>query len=171
MHRPISVVVFGIVNFAFAALCVAGLIASVSLFSAGPDSMDSTIRLMHSFPAYTAWLRICIPLGALEALAALAAGIGMLLLRPWARLCSIVYAIYSIVFMVAAVLVNLTLMVQPMFQQARPDQVRAAAAAIGGPLTGTIGAFLLIIYPITLLVFMLRPRVAAAFRPPTSLPT
>jgi hypothetical protein len=168
MQRPASVTVFGILNFVFAAFGVIGLIASFALFSVPADSSDSVIKLMHQGPGYAAWLKVCIPLGVLSCAALLAAGIGLLSLKPWARILSIAYAICAIVFCVAALLINLIFMAQPMFQQVRPQQQLVAAVALGGPISGTIGDFFWPIYPILLLVFMLRPKVAAAFAPPVS---
>jgi hypothetical protein len=53
-----------------------------------------------------------------------------------------------------------------MFEQAPSQQELAVAGAIGGPLSGTVGGCFGLIYPIVLLAFLLRPKVAAAFRPP-----
>jgi len=169
MQRPPSVTLFGILNFVFAAFGVIGLITSFALFSLPADSSDSVIKLMHQSSGYAVWLKSCIPLGVLSCSALLAAGIGLLRLKSWARILSIVYAIYAIAFCLAALLINLIFMVQPMFQQVRPQQQLVAAVAIGGPISGTLGELLWPIYPILLLVFMLRPKVAAAFRPATPL--
>jgi hypothetical protein len=166
MQRPASIIVFGILNFVFAAFGVIGLIASFALFSAPADSSDSVIKLIHQVPAYAAWLRICIPLGILSCAALLAAGFGLLTFKPWARLLSIAYAIYAIVFVIAALGVNLYLMVQPFFDQVGQKQQLEAAAAVGGPLSGTVGGIFWIVYPAALLAFMLNSKVAAAFASP-----
>lgn len=166
MQRPISIIVFGILNFVFAAFGVIGLVASFALFSVPADSSDSVIKLMDQGPAYAAWLKVCIPLGMLGCAALLAAGFGLLALKSWARVLSIAYAIYAIALCLAALLINLIFMVQPMFQQVLPKQQLIAGVALGGPISGTLGELFWLIYPILLLVFMVSPKMAAAFRPP-----
>jgi hypothetical protein len=166
MQRPVSIIVFGILNFVFAALGVIGLISSLALFSVPVDSSDSVIKLMDQGPAYAAWLKICIPLGVLNCVALLAAGFGLLTLKPWARVLSVAYAIYAIVFCVAALLINLIFMAQPMFHQVQPHQQLVAGVALGGPISGTIGELFGPIYPILMLAFMLNSKAVAVFRPP-----
>jgi len=165
MQRPTSVTLFGILNFVFAAFGVIGLIGSLALFNLAANSNNSVFKLMHAGPSYVAWLKICIPLGLLSCAALLAAGIGLLRLEHWARLLSVAYAVYAIVFVLAGMGVNLFWMIQPMFKQAPRRAELAAAIAIGGPLSGTVGGLFWVLYPILLLVFMLRPKVVAAFGP------
>jgi hypothetical protein len=166
MQRPTSVTVFGILNIVFAAFGLFGLIASIALFFLPADSNNPVIKLIHESPGYAMWLKICIPLGVLSCSALLAAGIGLLYLKSWARILSIIYAIYAIVFGITGMVVNFIFMVQPMLEQARQEQGPEAAAATGGAIGGTIGGCFGLIYPILLLIFMTRPKVAAAFRPP-----
>jgi hypothetical protein len=170
MQRPVSVTMFGILNFVFAALGVIGLIASFAVFSVPADSSDSVINLMHQGSGYAGWLKACIPLGLLSCGTWLASGFGLLRLKPWARPLSIFCAIYGIVFCIATLLVNLALMVQPFDHQILPQQELAVAVAIGGPISGTLGELFWPVYPILLLVFMLSPKMAATFRPPAPLP-
>jgi hypothetical protein len=165
MQRPTSVTVFGIMNFVFAGFGVIGLIASFALFTLSADSNNSLIRLIPVGPAYFVWLKICVPLGLLSCAVLLVDGIGLLGLKPWARVLAIAYAIYAIVFTVVALWINLTLMVQAISVQIRPREELAVAGAIGGPVSGTVGVLFWLIYPIVLLVFMFLPKVVAAFRP------
>jgi len=171
MQRPASITVFGILNFVFVVFGIIGLIASFSLFSVPTDSSNSVIQLINQGPAYVVWLKICIPLGVLSCAILLAAGIGLLCLKPWARLLSIVYSIYAIIFTVVGMTVNLLLMAQPFFQQVGGRQEFEAAFAIGGPLSGTLGGIFWVVYPVALLVFMLSPKVVTAFCPSVSVQT
>lgn len=170
MQRPTSVTVFGILNIAFAAFGVFGLIFSIALFFLPADSNNPVIKLIHEIPGYAMWLKICIPLGVLSCLVLLAAGIGLLCMKSWARIFSIAYAIYAIVFGIIGMVINFIFMVQPMLEQAKQQQGPEAAAAIGGAIGGTIGGCFGLIYPVLLLIFMTRPKVVAAFRPSTPLP-
>lgn len=166
MQRPASVTVFGILNFVFAAFGVIGVIASITLFFPPPAATQPVLKLMHEGPAYAAWLKICIPLGLLSCAALVTAGIGLLWVKSWARNLSIAYSVYAIIFALVAMIINLALMAQPMFEQVPRRQQLEAAMAIGGPISGTIGGIFWLIYPVVLLIFMLRPKVAAALRPP-----
>ena len=166
MQRPVFVNLFGILNFVFAVFGVAGLIASFAALSVPPDSNDSVVKLMYQGPMYADWLKTCIPLGLLSCATWLASGFGLLRLKPWARPLSIFCSIYGIVLCVVTLLVNLALMVQPFDHQVLPQQELAAAVAIGGPISGTLGELFWPIYPVLLLVFMLSPKMAATFRSP-----
>jgi len=166
MQRPTSVTVFGILNIVFAALAILGLIGSIALFFM-PAGNNPVIKIIHENAAYAAWLKISIPLGLLSCSALLAAGIGLLRLKSWARALSIAYAIYAIVFGIIGPVVNFFFIIRPMLEQARQQQGSEAAGAIGGVIGGTIGGCLGVIYPVLLLIFMLRPTVVAAFNPPT----
>jgi hypothetical protein len=167
MQRPASVTIFGILNVLFAAFGVVGLIASFALFSVPEDPNSPVVKLLHQNASYTVWLKFCILLGLLSCVVLLAAGVGLLGLKPWARTLSMGYAIFAVVFAMMAMGINLFVMIQPLFEQVPPQQERAVAGAIGGPLSGTVGGCLGLIYPLVLLAFMLRPKVASAFRPPS----
>jgi hypothetical protein len=166
MQRPASVTILGILNVFFAALGVVGVIASFALLSVPADTNNPVVKLLHHNASYGVWLKICVVLGMFSCVILFAAGVGLLTLKPWGRTLSMAYAIYAIVFSFMAMGVNLFLMIQPLFEQASPHQEFGVAGAIGGPLSGTVGGCFGLVYPIILLTFMLRPRVATAFRPP-----
>ena len=105
-----------------------------------------------------------------QPVALLAAGIGLLKLKPWARLVSIAYAIYGVVMVVVGGVVNYFFLVQPLLAQAHTQPGPAAAAAIGGAIGGTLGSCFGLIYPVLLLIFMLRADVKAAFGPAAGSP-
>lgn len=166
MQRPASVIVFGFLNFVFAALGVIGLIASVTLLGLPADSNNPVIQFIHANPGYATWLKMCLALGVLGCALLLASGFSLLSLKPWARTASLICAIYLIVFYSGGILVNFAFMDTPMLGPARQQQAFDTVAAIGGPVNGTIGGLFWLIYPLLLLAFMLQPKVMAAFRPP-----
>ena len=132
MRRPTSVTVFGIMNFLFAGFGAIGVMASIALFTLSADSSNSLIKLIHGGPAYVVWMKSCIPLGLLSCAVLLADGVGLLYLKLWARVLSIAYAIYAIVFTVVGLWINLTLMVQAMSEEIQPREELAVPAPSAG---------------------------------------
>ena len=164
MKRPTAVTTFGILNIVFAAFGIFGVIGSAMMFAlAGNPSNNPVIQIIHDNPTYAAWMKLSIPLGLATSAVLLAAGIGLLLLKPWARLLSIGYAVYAIVMVITSTVINYLFLVQPMMQQAHGKSGPEAAAAIGGAIGGTLGGCFGVLYPVALLIFMLLPKVAAAF--------
>lgn len=166
MKRPTSVTVFGILNIVFAGFGVFGVLGSLILFLPQmADSHNPIVQLIHDSPAYAAWLKFSLVLGLVAVAVLLAAGIGLLKLQPWARGLSIGYAIYAILMVVVGTVVNFFLLVRPLLEQANQQRGPEAMGAIGGAIGGTVGGCFGLVYPILLLVFMLRANVVAAFRP------
>jgi hypothetical protein len=176
MQRPTSVTVFGILNIVFAAFGIVGVVATVAMFAMmGPDNPafqnNPTMDAIKNSPVYAAWLKISIVLGVFVSAALLAAGIGLLKLKPWARTLSIIYGIYSIIIIIISTALNYVFLVEPMLQKAHGTQgPEAIGGAIGGAVGGMCGGCLGIIYPILLLIFMTRPNVVAAFNQQPSYP-
>jgi hypothetical protein len=163
MQKPTSVVVFGILNIVFAVFGLIGMLFSLLLFLPQASANNPVVQLVRDSPAYAAWLKFCMVLGFVVCVALLAAGIGLLQLKPWARVASIFYGYYAIVMVVVSTVVNYFLMVRPMLEQAQHKSGAEAAGAIGGAIGGTIGGCIGLVYPILLLIFMKRKNVVAAF--------
>ena len=165
MQRPTSVIVFGILNIVFAVFGVIGLAISLAMFSLSADSNNPVVKLINENPTYAAWMKFSILLSVPGLLALLTAGIGLLCMKSWARILSIIYAIYAIVAGIAGMVANFIFMIRPMLEQAQQQQGSEAAAAVGGAIGGTIGGCFGLIYPVLLLIFMIRQKVVAAFHP------
>jgi hypothetical protein len=164
MERPKSVTVFGILNIVFAGLGLCGTAYSVILFMPSAAAANNpVVQIIQSSPAYAAWLKISVALGLVTVAALLAAGIGLLNLKPWGRTLSIIYGIFAIIMTLVNEVINYFLLVQPMLQKAQSEQGPEAAAAIGGAIGGLFGGCIGMIYPILLLIYMTRPHVIAAF--------
>lgn len=170
MQRPATVTVFGILNIGFSVLGFIGLVVTIALFSVSAMSNNPVVTIMRENPAFAAWMKICIPLGILSGLVLLTAGIGLLMLNEWARKLSIGYAIYAILFGLVEIVLTFVFVTRPMLERASQAQGPEAATAIGGVVGGSIGGCFSLAYPIILLIFMLRPKVAAAFRPASAPP-
>ena len=104
-ERPISITIFGILNIGMGLLGLGGLFLS-SMFqdlgtSAATPSVNSIfafIATLNQHPSYILWNQITLPLNAAASLLLVATGIGLLLLKNWARLASIGCGIYKIIF-------------------------------------------------------------------------
>jgi hypothetical protein len=168
MQRPSSVTVFGVLNIVFGALGILGIIFSaISLMIISPNATHNPVlEIMRNSPGYAVWMKIAIPLGFLAAGVSIAAGIGLLKLKNWARILSIGYAIYTIVTGIIGMVLNYIFLLQPLMEQASQKRGPEAAVLIGAAIGGTFGSCFGMIYPVLLLIFMLRPNVVAAFQPP-----
>ena len=164
MQRPTSVTVFGILNIVFACFGVFGVLASIAMFYMPANSNNPVIKIMQENPHYALFMKVSIPLGILTSIALLMAGIGLLSLKNWGRVLSIVYAVYAVVFGIIGMVMNWLFLLRPMLAQASQQQGPEAASAIGGAIGGSVGGCLGLIYPILLLIFMFRPNVVAAFQ-------
>jgi len=163
MQRPASVTVFGILNIVFSVFGIIGMLFSLLLFLPQAPENNPVVKLLHDSPAYAAWLKFSLVPGAVMCVVLLAAGIGLLKLKPWARKASIGYAIYAMIMVVVSTVVNYFLMMRPLLEQAQQKSGPEAAGAIGGAIGGTIGGCFGLVYPVLLLIFMMRANVKSAF--------
>lgn len=102
-----------------------------------------------------------------------AAGIGLLSMRSWARTLSIVYAILSIlnhiwavVWGVVFMMPGMNAMTAVMEEGMGPNAPKGMMSTImtAGGILGVVFSALVTIYPIAVLIIMMRPHVVAAFR-------
>jgi len=165
--RPVPINVFGVLNILFACFGIFGLLWTAMLLFMSSDSNNPVIKIMHENPGYATWMKISFLLGIPSCAVLAASGIGLLYLKPWARLLSIIYGVYAIVFGIIGTAVTANFVVLPMLHQAQEQKGPAAAGAIGGAIGGIVGGCFGLIYPVLLLIFMTRPKIAAAFRAST----
>jgi hypothetical protein len=165
MQRPTSVTVFGVLNIAFGALGVVGIIFAFATLMLLPDSGNNPILgIMRSNPGYALWMKIAIPIGFLACGVTIVAGIGLLKLKNWGRLLSIGYAIWAIGWGLLGMVINFFCVMQPLMAQASQKSGPEAATMIGAAIGGTVGGCFGMIYPVVLLIFMTRPKIVAAFQ-------
>jgi len=162
MQRPTSVTVFGILNLIFSVLGLCGVgfgilglvvLQNPDVGGAGPTPLP--IQLMQDNPAYRVFSFVSVGLGVFSSFLLAAAGIGLLKLRPWGRTLSIIYGGYSILMVLATVAVNFALYA-PELEKAQQQAIpQATGEAIGGMVGAGVGGCVGLIYPLTLLGFML----------------
>jgi hypothetical protein len=165
MKRPTAITVFAVLNIGFAALGFFGILFSAVMFRAMRDSGNPVFQIMRDNPSYAAWVKISIPISLLSSLVLLASGIGLWLMKNWARKLAIADALFSLGFGLVGQVMNFFYLVQPLMEQASHKRGPEAFGAAGGAVGGVIGGCFGMIYPIVLLIFMLRPTLVAAFQP------
>ena len=171
MERPTSVTTFGILNIAFGALSLLGCISTaLMVFGSGSTGNNPALKVLLDNQNYVLWMKISVPLGLVSGVILIVAGIGLLKLKSWARITSIAYSIYAIIFGIVSSVITAMLLLRPLLEQPQINQSPEAAGAIGGAIGGSLGGCFGSIYPILLIIFMTRPKVVAAFRQPPSIP-
>lgn len=164
MQRPTTVTVFGVLNLVFGGLGLLCTPISVIMLFQQAQSGNPVSRILEENAAYRVYVIAAAVAGVLAALVLIAAGIGLLQMKRWARLTSIGYAIFGIVTGVVGIILNIVFVVGPMMTEARDEGSQAAAAAMV-LVGGMAGGCLSLVYPILLLIFMTRPKIRNAFLP------
>lgn len=170
-RRPAPVNVFGILNIAFAVMAFFSLLMLAAMLFLGDRLADSPIlksnpvlAMMMNNPGYRMIQQISLVLGIPSTLMLLISGIGLLKLKPWARMLSIIYGIFAVVQCLALSVANYFYMLEPMLKQQPDMRDPQAAGAFFGAIGGTLGGCVGIIYPILLIIFMHRRSVVDALR-------
>ncbi len=167
-QKPTAATVFGILNILFGVLGICGIaMSAVVLFiplSAQMTAENPALQLMEENAAYRTFTQVAVVLGFAATAALIAAGIGLLQLRPYGRSLSIGYGIYAIVMNLAGTFVNVAIVFPALLEKANEaGGGPAQAGAYGGIIGGVGGSCIGLIYPGLLLYFMFRPNMVAAF--------
>jgi hypothetical protein len=160
-QRPISIMVFGILNIGYGLWKFATLMLSVFLSHmnvAASPAMDA----LKKNPAFIQWTNISTVAGVIFGIVLIAAGIGLLLLQNWARVLSMVYSVLEIIFAGASAVFT-QIVIAP-----------AMSSQFHGPSSGMIefftkvgfvlGFLIQLVYPVLLLIFMTRPKLIEAVK-------
>lgn len=185
--RPTAVTVMGILNIIFGSLGLLAMLCLVMCFgifiSMTPDrDMPAGInpfKTMLNYPEIRYYFIVSGVVGLITSTILLIAGIGLLRMGNWARITSIGYSVFTILFQLATLFYNIGYFNPAMerwqrdylervaeWQRQRggigipPQQPQNPMMNIGG---GIIGAIVGMIYSIVLLIMMLQPHVSAAF--------
>jgi hypothetical protein len=190
-NRPAAVLVIAILHLVGGGLGVAGGLCGLAFVGAGGNQMFSGLggapssqqgkgpesvqpRMMkhmeESLPHYQAVQYGNLGVDLLISVLMIVAGIGLIAMKSWGRLLSLVYAVLSILFHVWQLVYAYAYTIPTMNaffddEAARDKQVAAFASSMKtimavSPVMGAIVA----IYPIIVIIIMLLPSVAAAFR-------
>jgi hypothetical protein len=143
-QRPMSVTIFGILNIGFGLLDLLVTLFSMFILPGINAAGNPMLKQMHD----SAWTRITMPLDGIAAITLLAAGIGLLLCKNWARTISLIYSGYSILVCIGGGIATVS--------------TNAMGLMMIMSLLGTIVG---LAYPVLLIIFMMRPNVIAALKP------
>ena len=176
MKRPTSVTVFGILNIVFAVIGMCGVAVTAAqpaiqqaMEQAAKDNgqevkQDPVQKLLAADPKVRLIGNISTGSGVVVTLVLLISGVALLLMKPWGRTLSIVYAVYDILSKIAFSALSFWFI-----QSALEGQVEVPAEIPVGTLQGifafSFGCSLIfgLVYPIVLLIFMFRTTVTEAF--------
>src|SRR5208283_2342378 len=106
-ERPVSVTIFGILDIGIGLLGLGGVLLSTVFEDLGAAAASPSVNSFAAFfetlnhhPIYMLWNKITVPLNAAASLLLVAAGIGLLMLKNWARLASIGCGIFKMIFVI-----------------------------------------------------------------------
>jgi len=161
-ERPISTLIFGILNIAFGLWDLASPLLA-ALFAHLKFSSQASVSALQSDPAYVALTKFSVWTSVVFGVALVAFGIGLLLLKNWARLGSIVFAVVDIVFVAVGSVLGWSFM-KVAVEQAMAQAHGAPVGLIQGMATLVFVLTLIIrlAYPALLLLFMTRANVIEA---------
>ncbi len=164
-ERPTSVTVFAVINLVLAGLAVLGfivwIISQLGLMPTGPQG-NPAMDLMENNAAYQMFTQVSMGLGVLVTILIISASIGMFSLRPWARLATIGWGLYSMLMTVVAFAVNYLVLFGPLLEDlSGPERIGIVIGMVFNVVISVvmIGYYLLMIYMLT------RPHVVEAFTP------
>jgi len=172
-----SVVALGVISIIYAVLfrlcCGAGSMFSMLFASAFTSMMANlpemegapvqSIEMMNSGPmrAYTLINGfVLLVLGGML----LVGGIGLLKLRPWARILSLGTAAAEIVWVLISFVINI-FFIYPMMSQMMADQGPEASQMVISVISGSFGALISLVYPIVLLICLNLASIKGQFEP------
>jgi len=163
MERPTSVTVFGILNIVFGGFGLMGLCCAIGMLDMA-NADDLWLQAMRHNALFHGWMIFAHSIGFLGSIALCAAGIGLLLLKEWARVLSIVYGILAIVLEIVGTIISVVVLLPAVMSRTAGLQGPAALGPRVGAIGATIGGCFGLVYPVLLLIFMTRPKVVAAFK-------
>jgi hypothetical protein len=165
MNRPASATVFGVLNILFSVLGFLGTAYSALVYLAASDPNNAAANPFEALelsPFMATWLKAATVMGFFANVVLLAAGVGLLMMRGWGRMLSLVYSIYAIVGTVIGMALNWFFIVMPALKTIDDGQT-PGPVLIGAAIGGVLGGCVSLVYPALLWYFMTRPRLVAVF--------
>lgn len=160
-----GLLILGIVQIMFGAL---GLLSAPILLltkSFARDPVSRQIQALTWEGPLGIWTRLSLVIGFVMAVALIAAGFGIVKLKPWARPLSMLYAVVALVFVIIGQVMSALYLYPVLFEllsQGTRNPV-AYAGGIGGIAGGIGGGVFALVFPTVILVVMTRSSIKAKF--------
>lgn len=165
MKRPVSVLVFGIINIIFGVFGVLGfaghLVVKLELIPIPGVKENPVMQLMAENPSYALYTEVLAILGFVAAILIIAASIGMFQLKPWARAVTIGWCTYSVLITILGAVVNHVMVMQPMLAEVDDGPVRVGILI--GMVFALVFTVLFVGYYVLVMAMLSRAKVRDAF--------
>ena len=167
LSRPTSATVFGALNIAFGVLGICGVGGGFVQMMIPPDMLqppgsppNPVMTVMESSPGLRIFQIVTLTISLITTVMLIIAGLGLLNDKRSGRTLSIYYSIISIIMLIIGTIGTYILLVQPLMEMASqmPDGPERLAATFGA-FAGIVGSCFGALYPILLLIFMMRKSV------------
>ena len=165
MKRPVSVLVFGIINIIFGVFGVLGfaghLVVKLELIPIPGVKEHPVMQLMAANASYALYIEVLAILGFVAAILIIAASIGMFQLKPWARAVTIGWCTYSVLITILGAVVNHVMVTQPTLAEAGdgPKRVEILTRIV----FALVFTVLLVAYYVLVMAMLSRANVRDAF--------
>lgn len=166
-NKPASITVFGILNIVFAIMGFCGVVAFVvqTTVVGSQTPMNNPIFELTNSPVYFGFTVVQMVLGFVANILLLVGGIGLLGGKPYGRTLAIIWAIFQLFFAVVSIIFTAIFLMLPLIERAgeMPEGPEKVGLIVGG-VSATAGGLCAMIYPIVLLIFMMRAPVVNYMR-------
>ena len=151
--RPTSVTVFGTLNIIFGAMGLLAMPLGIIMMFVRP-------RTINLSEGVRVWLMFSSVIGLARVVLLIVTGIGLLKLKPWARVWTLGYGLFAIGWQTLGMIVNIIFMSTGGYGYSSQQMPEPIVGLIVGFCAGILG----LIYPILLIVFMRKEDVIQAFK-------
>ena len=166
MRRPVSVMIFAVLSILFGLIALVFLPCSIiGLVVPQPEGVNPVLDIINQSTFLRIWQFFAVGLGVIAAIVQIVFGIGLVLMKSWARLIAIAFSIYSIFMSLLGIIINLIFITLPLFRAASASGQPEFIGGVVGALIGTlVGAPIAIIYSIVMVIVMTRSGVIESFQ-------
>ena len=157
--KPTSVTVFGILNIVFGIMGLCQVVAFVgqTAIMESQQQINNPILELTNSPFYFGFTVVHMGLNFIATIFLLTSGIGLLGGKPYGRTLAIAWAIFALILSAVGVVFIALFLLMPLLERAAgmPEGPEKMALIFGG-IGGTVGGLCGMIYPVVLLIFMMR---------------
>jgi hypothetical protein len=167
VRRPTSFTVFAILCFVFGGFAVLGFLMALPIYAleAGRPAENPAYEALVQPPGLMTYTKVANVLALLTAPLLVAAGVGLMRMRAWARTLCIVYGAYGVAAAVVGLVFNLAVYLPAIQDAAAAQPTAMRTGMIGGVVFAIIaGVICGLGWPIALLIFSFRRATVDALR-------